>query len=100
MRYIDYAELKANFEKYVERANNGEEVVITRDGKPLVKLVAFQPVLPRIGALKGQFTLDTNAASAMDKEIEDLFYANNLFPEDCPAAARGMSTPGGSDKEE
>jgi hypothetical protein len=50
MHYIDYAELETNFEQYVERENNEEDVAITRDGKPLMKLVAFQPVLPRIGA--------------------------------------------------
>lgn len=81
MYYIDYAELEANFEQYVERAYNEEEIVITRDGKPLVKLVEFQSTLPSTGALKGQYTFETEASSKMDKEIEDLFYAGEMFPE-------------------
>jgi prevent-host-death family protein len=97
--YIDYAELEANFEQYVERANNGEEVVITRDGKSLVKLVAFQPVLPRIGALKGQYTFDTSASNAMDKEIEELFYASDIFTEVRSAAESGPAKSGGSEND-
>jgi len=92
MHSIDYAELEANFEHYVERAHSGEEVVITRDGKPLVKLVAFQPTLPRIGALGGRYVFDAQASSAMDKEIQDLFYADNLFPEGSPGAGPGKSS--------
>lgn len=98
MHHIDYAELKANFEHYVEQAYNGEEVVVTRDGEPLVKLVACQPKLPRIGFLKGQFAFDAKAFSAMDKEIEDLFYASEIFPEDSSVAAPGPTKSGDDDK--
>lgn len=98
MHHIDYAELEANFEQCVERAHNGEEVVVTRDGKPLVKLVAFQPTLPRIGALKGQRILDAQASSAVDKELEDLFYAGEIFPDGSSVAGPGPTKSGGSDK--
>jgi prevent-host-death family protein len=98
MHHIDYAELEANFEHYIERAHNGEEVIVTRDGEPLVKLVAFQPPLPRIGALKGQFAFDAEASSAMDKEIEDLFYSSEIFPEDSSGAAPGPAKSGDGDK--
>ncbi|ROO36957.1 hypothetical protein BIV08_21935 [Pseudomonas sp. AF76] len=98
MHHIDYAELEANFEHYVERAYNGEEVVVTRNGEPLVKLVAFQPTLPRIGTLKGQCTLDAEASSAMDKEIEDLFYAGEIFPEGSSVAGPGPTKLGHGDK--
>ncbi|MDP9533857.1 prevent-host-death family protein [Pseudomonas protegens] len=99
MHHIDYAELEANFEQYVERAYNGEEVVVTRDGEPLVKLIAFQPTLPRIGALKGQRTLDAQASSAMDKELEDLFYAGEIFPEGSSVAGPGAAKSGGSEND-
>jgi prevent-host-death family protein len=98
MHYIDYAELEANFEQYIERAYSGEEVVITRDGKPLVKLVAFQPVLQRIGALKGQYTFDASASNAMDKEIEDLFYAGNPLTEGSTAAGLTPTKSGDGEK--
>ncbi|MDF2394670.1 type II toxin-antitoxin system prevent-host-death family antitoxin [Pseudomonas sp. 3MA1] len=100
MHYIDYAELEANFEHYVERAYNGEEIVITRDGEPLVKLVPCQPKLPRIGFLKGQFAFDAEVFSAMDKEVEDLFYASEIFPEDSSVAGPEPTKPDSSDKNE
>lgn len=98
MHNIDYAELETNFEQYVERAHNGEEFVITRDGKPLVKLVACQPTLPRIGALKGQGTLDAEASSAMDKKIEDLFDAGEKSPQVSSTAPPGPIKPADGDK--
>ncbi|WP_289138967.1 type II toxin-antitoxin system prevent-host-death family antitoxin [uncultured Pseudomonas sp.] len=99
MYYIDYAELEANFEQCVERANNGEEVVTTCNGKPLVKLVALQPVLPSIGTLKGQYTFDASASNAMDKESEDLFYAGEIFTEGRSAAGPGPTKSGGSEND-
>lgn len=82
MKYVDITEVQANFEHYIERAERGEEIAITRDGLPLVKLVACKP-LPRIGALKGQFTFDDDASNAMDKEIEKLFNGDDDLPSKC-----------------
>jgi prevent-host-death family protein len=99
MEYIDLAEAEANFEHYVERAQRGEDFAITRDGKPLVRLVAM---LPRIGALKGMANgadLSFEALQSMDKEIEELFYASEIFPpEDGPTTAAEPGKSGDLDK--
>lgn len=39
MTKVNMHEAKTNFSKLVERALRGEEVIIARSGKPLVKLV-------------------------------------------------------------
>ena len=39
---VNIHEAKTHFSRLVERAANGEEIVIGKAGKPLVKLVAYQ----------------------------------------------------------
>lgn len=50
------AEAKARFSELVRRAVSGEEVIIARDNKPLVKLVPLEPRggPRRPGSAKGQ----------------------------------------------
>ena len=42
MTKVNMHEAKTNFSKLVERALQGEEIVIARSGKPLVKLVPLK----------------------------------------------------------
>lgn len=42
MSKVNMHEAKTNFSKLVERALQGEEIVIARSGKPLVKLVPLE----------------------------------------------------------
>jgi prevent-host-death family protein len=53
---FNVAEAKAHFSSLVRRAAGGEEIVIARDGKPLVKLVSLsQPQEARKpGSAKGK----------------------------------------------
>jgi prevent-host-death family protein len=55
--HYNVAEAKANFSTLVRKALQGEEVVIARDNKPLVKLVpvAVQKRVP--GTAKGVVTI-------------------------------------------
>lgn len=99
MQNIDLNELQANFQDYVERAAKGEEFAVTRNGSPVAKLVAYSPSLPRIGFMKGQFTFDAAASDSMDKEIEELFYAGEIFPpEDGPTTVVEPGRSGNLDK--
>jgi prevent-host-death family protein len=72
---VNIHEAKTHFSKLVSRAENGEEIVISRAGKPVVKLVAYQekkqPRKP--GALKGKIWMAPDF-DEYDKEIEKLFY--------------------------
>ena len=43
MQTVSVAEVKAKLAEYGERAARGEEIVVTRYGKPFYRLVAVQP---------------------------------------------------------
>lgn len=53
---VNIAEAKAHFSALVQKALTGEEVVIARDNKPLVKLVPVERVAKRRqpGSAKGK----------------------------------------------
>jgi prevent-host-death family protein len=52
---------KAHLSKLIEQVENGEEVIIARNGKPAVKLVRVISEKPQslslLGSLKGKFIL-------------------------------------------
>jgi prevent-host-death family protein len=72
---VNIHEAKTHLSKLIEKAERGEEVVIARAGKPTVKLVLIEPkaTLPRIGAMKGQFTCEDIKTPFKD-DIEAMFY--------------------------
>jgi len=43
MKITDICEASIHFSRLVERASEGEEIVIGKAGKPLVKLVPYRP---------------------------------------------------------
>ncbi len=65
---------KTRFSELVRRAEAGEEIIIARGDKPVVKLVAIQPkAKPRrqFGSLKGIVALDEAFWEPMsDEELE------------------------------
>jgi prevent-host-death family protein len=74
---------KTNLSRLIEKALAGEEVVIAKAGKPLVKLVPVEAAKPAygawLGAGRGKLEMpDEVAWKAMDKEIEADFYAAAL----------------------
>jgi len=72
---VDIREAKAQFSRLVDQAVAGEEVVITKAGKPVARLVAYdQPKLPerKPGSLKGKIWISPDF-DAVDEEIEALF---------------------------
>jgi prevent-host-death family protein len=54
---IPVSEAKAKFAEIIRRAEAGEEIVLTKHGKPVVKLVAEHEAKKRriLGIAKGQF---------------------------------------------
>ena len=48
---INIAEAKAKLSRLLDRALAGEEIVIARDGKPLVRLVPVEEMRPRTPGL-------------------------------------------------
>lgn len=66
---------KTNLSKLIEKACSGEEVVIARGDKPVVKLVAIREEgKKRVpGRLKGKISYTADAfAPLTDKELKDL----------------------------
>lgn len=79
---IHYA--KTNLSKLIEQAENGEEVILARNGKPVVRLepIASEKRKSLLGALKGKMWISDDFNSPeTDKEIEDLMLNSPLFPE-------------------
>jgi prevent-host-death family protein len=67
---VNIAEAKAHLSALVQKALTGEEVVIARDNKPLVKLVPLEPVVGKRqpGSAKGQILF---IADDFDKTPDD-----------------------------
>lgn len=65
---------KTHLSRLVEKALKGEEVVISKSGKPLVRLVPYeeQPEPVTIGLLEGQIFIPEDF-NELSSEIEDAF---------------------------
>jgi prevent-host-death family protein len=73
---VSITEAKADFSKLVRRAAAGDEIVITKAGKPMVVLQPYpaaEKPIRRPGGWKGKVWIKGSFDSA-DKEIEELFY--------------------------
>ncbi|MFP4002543.1 MAG: type II toxin-antitoxin system Phd/YefM family antitoxin [Alphaproteobacteria bacterium] len=83
---VNMHQAKTQLSKLIEMALKGQEVVIARNGTPVVKLVPVaKPELPprKPGSLKGQIWI----APDFDDTPEDLideFYNNPIFPDEKP----------------
>ena len=76
-------EAKTNLSSLVAKVEAGEEVVISRNGKPVVKLVRAEPPNPprvKAGYMKGQIWMSPDF-DAPDPELEALFYDAPLIHE-------------------
>lgn len=75
---VNMHEAKTHLSRLVERAVEGEEVIIAKAGKPLVRLVPVErPVVDtskRLGMLRGQLTIPDDFKGFMKDEIEEMFY--------------------------
>lgn len=73
-------EAKTNLSKLIAAAEAGEEVFIARNGQPVVKIIKVeQKKLKSPGSLGGHIDMpawNSIEQAALDKEIEDLFYAD------------------------
>lgn len=80
---VNMHEAKTNLSKLVERAESGEEIVISRAGKPAAKLVPVpkKPGKRKLGGWEGKMRIPTDEEWAkMDKEIEQMFEESEIFP--------------------
>ncbi len=77
MTTVNLPEAQANLGELVDKAVCGESFIISRAGKPLVKVVAIEPAeshsKQRIGFSKGKFRVPDDFDSMGADEIADLF---------------------------
>ncbi|MGJ3241369.1 MAG: type II toxin-antitoxin system Phd/YefM family antitoxin [Opitutales bacterium] len=78
MKVINIQEAKTHLSRLVEEVLAGEERVIARAGKPLVKLVPYEPPKQRItlGCLEGEYWEAPDAWDP-DPELEAFFYGEH-----------------------
>lgn len=72
---VNLHDAKTHLSRYVDQALAGEEVVIARAGKPLVRLVplATQPAPRRGGFLRGQAVISADLKADFAAEIAEMF---------------------------
>lgn len=77
---IAIAEAKAQFSELIRRAEAGEEIELTRYGRPVARLVAA-PSRPNrlIGCARNAFTLRPDMADG-DAEVAELFRRSGIEP--------------------
>jgi len=82
---LNIHEAKTQFSKLIERAQAGEEIVVAKAGKPVVRIVAIEVAKPSsgprgFGFAKGLIQLREDFDEP-DPELEELFYNGPVFPE-------------------
>jgi len=72
---VNLHDAKTHLSRYVDRALAGEEVVIARAGKPLVRLMPVRDECPprRLGFLAGSARVDADLKRDFEDEINAMF---------------------------
>lgn len=75
---VNLHDAKTHLSRYVDQALAGEEVVIARAGKPLVRLTpVVSKARPRLGGfLRGQANISADLKADFKEEIEEMFYGS------------------------
>ena len=89
MKYVNVIDAKEQFADLVTLLSDPlEEVYLTFQGKPIIKMTPIKQDLPRVneekpvpnpdrrrfGIAKGKFVLDDELFDAMDSEIDKMFF--------------------------
>lgn len=75
MDQVTIHKAKTNLSRLIERACNGEDIIIAKGKKPMVRLVAIQeqPVRRKPGAWKGKISYSDDAfAPLTERELKAL----------------------------
>ena len=76
MRTVNIHEAKTHLSRLVDAAAKGEPFIIAKAGKPIVKVVPIDAPAapPRLGFMRGAFTVPDDFDTMDQEEIEKLFY--------------------------
>lgn len=77
MKAVNIREAKTHLARLIQKAANGESFVITRYGKPFVKVTAFDAPTTRrrLGFMAGEITVPTDFDRMGQSQIEELYSA-------------------------
>jgi prevent-host-death family protein len=75
MRQVNIHHAKTHLSRLVDQAAKGEPFIIAKAGKPLVKVVPIEPEArpPRLGFMRGEFTVPDDFDTFMQDEIIAMF---------------------------
>ena len=73
--FVNIHDAKTNFSKLINQALNGEEIIVARDGKPLIKLVPYEEetTFRKSGQFKGMITIHEDFDAPLPDELLKLF---------------------------
>jgi len=81
MKTVNIHEAKSQLSKLVDEASKGESFVIAKDGKPIVKVTAFEAPtatqMRRLGFMAGQISVPEDFDRMVGGEIERIFGGEN-----------------------
>ena len=74
MEILSISGAKDHLEAVIEKVINGEEVVLEKDGKPVAKIVPFEPARQnrRLGMFKGQIRISDDFDDWSEEEARAL----------------------------
>jgi prevent-host-death family protein len=77
---VSVHEAKTHLSRLIEKVLAGEEVVVTRNKEPVIKLVPAVPrkKKPLLGALKGQFAVDDSFFEPLSEKELALWYDGKI----------------------
>lgn len=80
MKSVNIHDAKTHFSKLVNEALSGEEVIIARGGKPLIRLVPYveTPTKRKGGQLKGMLTFSEDFDAPLPDDVIKLFYNSDI----------------------
>lgn len=71
METVNIYDAKTHLSKLVDKAASGEDVVVSRNGKPLVRITRLEPTRRRIrfGLLKGKLSVPEDFDAPLPDEV-------------------------------
>lgn len=77
---VNIHEAKTNFSKLINLALSGEDVIIAKDGTPIIKLTPYtvEESKRKSGQLKGILHISDDFDAPLPKDVLDTFYNKDL----------------------
>lgn len=76
MSIVNIHEAKTQFSKLIHQALNGEEIIIAKGGKPLIRLIPYTEQISKRkgGQLKGMISISEDFDDPLPENILNTFY--------------------------